>query len=218
MLGAAAGSLVLVLGRGGTRRRRLQLAAVTLAALALVVGLSRIPSPLSAPPARAGKPAANSANYRRTLFTSSGRLGAWRGALRQAEARPVAGYGFGTEQLVFVNRYSGFDSDLPENSYIGLLLQLGVAGLALLAALVGWALAGFARRPGGPLAAALAGTVVAALVIGLTESYLLSAGNIATLTVWVSLFLLVAQAPRGSPRARRPAPSPDSRAGNAPGS
>src|SRR5439155_1395691 len=77
---------------------------------------------------------------------SSGRSQAWGGALHTAAQRPVAGYGFGTEEHAFVDRYYTFDSGRPENSYIGALLQLGVAGLVLLLALPAWALWRYARR------------------------------------------------------------------------
>jgi hypothetical protein len=39
---------------------------------------------------------------------------------------------------------------------------------------------------------ALLGVAVAALVLGLTQSYLLSVGNIATASAWLCMFLLVA--------------------------
>ena len=46
--------------------------------------------------------------------TSSGRTQAWRGAIGQAEQRPVVGYGFGTESRVFIDRWSGFVGSVPE--------------------------------------------------------------------------------------------------------
>jgi hypothetical protein len=49
------------------------------------------------------------------------------------------------------------------------------------------------------LAAALAGAVVAAVVLSLVQSYLYSVGNVATVAVWVSLFLLIA-----APAAKEP--------------
>ena len=58
------------------------------------------------------------------MLSSSGRFEAWRGAIRQGNERPIAGYGFGTEGDVFVDRYYGLDSNLTENSYVGLYLQL----------------------------------------------------------------------------------------------
>lgn len=217
MLAALAGTLVVLLG--ATRgRRRIVLAVVAVIAFGACVGISRIPQAEPAPPSTSGAPV-----IRRTLFTSSGRRAAWVGAIHQAEARPVAGYGFGTEALVFVDRFANFDSDLVENSYIGTALQIGVVGLALLVAVAVAALLPFARAPSGGTEAACAGVTVAALVLAITQSYLLSVGNIGTLTAWVSLFLLAAlsrqaaQVRRGSPRESLRAPTPGNRVGSAPG-
>lgn len=131
---------------------------------------------------------------RRGLFATSGRLDAWGGAVREAARRPIAGHGFGTEQDVFVDRYYRFVGGLPENSYIGLSLQLGVAGLAALIALVLALAVPGARALRGPrcdLAAAGLGVLAAGLAIGVAQSYLYSVGNIATATLWISGFLLV---------------------------
>lgn len=188
MLGALVGALVVV--AAATRgRRRLVLAAVTVALFGACLGISRIPQAKPAPP-----PSSSGASaIRRTLFTSSGRRAAWSGAMRQAEDRPVAGYGFGTEALVFVDRYASFDSDLVENSYIGAVLQLGVTGLVLLLGVVLAALGPFARKPSAGTQAAYAGVAAAALVVAVTQSYLFSVGNIGTVTAWISLFLVARQ-------------------------
>jgi O-antigen ligase len=199
MLGALTGTLVLVLGRGGARRRRVELAAATLGAFALCVALSQIPQPKPTP--SSSTPGAAAHQTRRTLFTSSGRTEAWGGAIHQAEKRPVAGYGFGTEELAFVNRYPGFFSELPENSFIGAALQLGLVGLLLLIAAALAALSAFVRvlkRPPGLtrlLASACAGATAAALVVGVTESYLFAVGGIATTSAWLCMFLLAANEP-----------------------
>jgi O-antigen ligase len=136
----------------------------------------------------------------RSFLGGSGRVEAWEGTVRLAAERPVLGYGFGLEGVVFVDRYFAHGSNLPENSYIGVFLQLGVAGLvlllALLAALV-FAGVRTALRTAAPvrgLAAAALGGVAAGLVLALTQSYLYSAGNNATLPVWLCAFLLPAMA------------------------
>src|SRR5207244_2542588 len=92
-------------------------------------------------------------------------------ALKQVEQRPLVGYGFGTEDHVFVDRYYQFEGGLPENAYIGALLQLGVVGLVLTILLLlalGWAgvrALRFAPAALRPLAAAcLAVLVVGALL------------------------------------------------------
>ena len=129
----------------------------------------------------------------RTLTSSSGRIEAWRGAIRQAEQRPIAGYGFGTESHVFIDRWWTFTGGVPEDSYIGIALQLGVAGIlvfgALLAALSRCAFRSFVRQRRGVVAAGF-GVLVAALVAAVGQSYIYSVGDVATTTVWISVFLL----------------------------
>jgi O-antigen ligase len=111
----------------------------------------------------------------------------------------VAGYGFGTEERAFVDRYYTFDSALPENSYIGALLQLGLAGLALV---VGLGLLALWRIRLSPVAAAV---LAAGIVLGVTQSYLFAVGNDATIPVWLAWFMLAAAAARREPGPRRPA-------------
>ncbi len=134
-------------------------------------------------------------SLKRTLLTSSGRLQAWGGAVRQVAHRPVAGYGFGTEGRVFVDRWSTFVGSLPENAYVGLALQLGIVGLVLAALLVLVLVAAARRRllssrPG--IATACLGALVAGLVLAVVQSYLFSVGNIAATSVWICAFLLAA--------------------------
>jgi hypothetical protein len=100
----------------------------------------------------------------------------------------VAGYGFGTESRVFVDRYYSFEGGVPENSYIGMFLQLGAVGVgvfvALLASLVvagGRALVP-AERQARVLAATCGAVLLVGLALGLFQSYLYAAGNNATLS------------------------------------
>ena len=224
------GSLVLV-GAIARGRRRLVLAAVAAVAFGVGVWITQLPKPLPRPVHRAASAplrpvfernaervlplsqeigAENGAHpsIRRRLLGSSGRSQAWAGALHTWERRPVAGYGFGTEERAFVDRYYFFDSGLPENSYIGALLQLGLVGLALLLAAALWALRRFRLSP--PAAALLAG----GLVLGVTQSYLFAVGNDATIPVWLAWFMLAAAAARSGrephTRARGPEPAPSS--------
>jgi O-antigen ligase len=126
--------------------------------------------------------------------TGSGRVDAWKGALRQARSRPVLGYGFGTEAKVFVDRWYFFEGNLPENSYIGLLLQVGVVGLLLFAVplFVVSFVAVFRRRAIGAERAVAAAVVCGGLVLMLVQSFAYSVGNIATLPFWLSAFVLAA--------------------------
>jgi hypothetical protein len=132
----------------------------------------------------------------RHLLGTSGRVIAWEGAIHDGEHRPLLGYGFGTEAKAFVDRYLAFEGDLPENSYIGLFLQLGAVGLALFAGLalaLLWTTAAALRH--GAVGACL-GVVVAGLVLAVVQSYVYSVGNIATVTLWICAFLGLAAAAR----------------------
>ena len=219
LLAGFVGSLVYLLIRAGSTRARLVSVAAAVLVLALDAGLTQIPKAVKPVPAtttqRPSAPAAPRPNVEsvrplsdeigaaggvsihRSLFGTSGRLGAWRGALDQAAHRPLAGYGFGTEDRVFVDRYYGFDSSLPENSYIGTVLQLGLVGALAFAALLATIAAAGAhvlRRsaPGRLDAAACASVATAGLVLAVTQSYLTSVGNVATVTFWVAALLLTA--------------------------
>lgn len=212
LLAGFAGSLVLVLSLPSKWRRRLALGIAVLAVFALAVALTQIPQPEAAPPATGrdipSAPTGRHAElalpleeeiggerttvYRRSLFTSSGRFKAWRGAFDQALQRPLLGYGFGTEDRVFVDRFYLFYAVRPENSYIGAFLQLGLVGLGLLSALVLVLLATALRARPEPLLAACTAVFVSGLVLALTQSYLWSVGNIATASLWVCAFLIVA--------------------------
>ena len=219
LLAAFVATLLYLLVRVRSTRGRLVAVAAAVLVLALDAGLTQIPKAL--PPSSGSAPerqsapappqrnlelvqpladelgAKTGASIHRSLFGTSGRLRAWHGALDQAAHRPLAGYGFGAEDRVFADRYYGFDSSLPENSYIGMLLQLGVAGALAFATLLAAIVAGGARvlrgsAPGRLEATACAAVVAAGLVLALTQSYLTSVGNVATVTFWIAALLLTA--------------------------
>jgi O-antigen ligase len=136
----------------------------------------------------------------RTLFFTSGRLQAWETAADQGLARPIAGYGFGTENETFVDRSYLFVSEAVENSFLGVFLQLGAVGLALLVAALALPLAAWwrVRKSSDPeraeVAAACAGSVVAGIVLAVPQSYLTSVGSPPTAAFWIAFFLLAALA------------------------
>jgi hypothetical protein len=137
----------------------------------------------------------------------SGRLQAWVGGARQAAKVPLLGYGFGTEDKVFIDRFYTFQGSRPENSYIGLLLQVGLVGLAsvvvlLIATLVAALRRGRDRwREDLVLTGALAASCGGALLM-IVQSYVYSAGNIASLTFWLCIGIC-AIAPLNALRDRR---------------
>jgi hypothetical protein len=134
----------------------------------------------------------------RTLFGTSGRAEAWQGALGLGRQRLLLGYGFGTEDHVFVDRYADFNSNTVENSYIGLFLQLGVVGLLLFVAFFVVLAVSAARSLSRgdvaerSIAASCAAVVAAGLALAVFQSYVLAVGNNATATFWICTFLLAA--------------------------
>ena len=96
--------------------------------------------------------------------------------MEQVLERPLLGYGFGFEEHVFADRYAVFNAQRPENAYVGTALQIGLFGLALLIALIA-SLALAARPLTAPAVAPFAGAVLAGLVVGLAQSFVLAAGS-----------------------------------------
>ncbi|HUZ81834.1 MAG TPA: O-antigen ligase family protein, partial [Gaiellaceae bacterium] len=221
LLAAGVGAAAVLVFRAGRSRAALAGALAVVALVGAGVAIQGIPKPSATSNSSSGPAAAGpapkagylnaEANYplnadigqplpgggqppvRRGFFGSSGRVDAWRGALHEAARRPIAGHGFGTEQAVFVDRYYRFVGGLPENSYIGLALQLGVSGLLALAALVvtlGLRGRRALRGPHRALGAAGLGVLAAGLAIAVVQSYLYSVGNIATAALWIPAFIL----------------------------
>ena len=216
LLAAWAGCCIVAVLAGGTARRRALVAAsatVALVCLALVTQIPQPKAPMSGagvgppPPTRnaesavpleeeIGRPRDGGEAFRRSLLGSGGRVGAWKGGLEQGLDRPALGYGFGTEDRVFADRYYVFFGTRVENAYISAFLQLGLLGLAafvaLLTALVRPAAHRWRRLPW--TATAAAGALAAGLAAGVTQSYLWSVGNIATTSFWLCAFALAAAA------------------------
>ena len=136
----------------------------------------------------------------RTLLNSSGRAQAWTGTLGLVAERPIAGYGFGLEDKIFVDRYIKFHSAVPENSYLGLSLQLGAAGILALVTIFVLLFATGASAFRGLddrarlLLAACAGAVVGGLVLAGFQSFLYAIGSNAALTFWLAAFMVAAAA------------------------
>lgn len=218
LLAAFAGLLALALTVARSRRRAAALAAAVVAGLAVSLLVMQLPRPADRDPPltpsaaqrtvdpagaelllpladEIGHPRSGELAPPRRLLSSLGRARAWRGAIEQAGERPLLGYGFGTEERVFVDRYYLFFAGRVENSYIGAALQIGVVGLVLLLALVALVLAGGLRavrapRSTRPLAAACLGVVVCGVVLAVTQSFLTSAGSVGAAPFWLCAFLI----------------------------
>lgn len=220
LVGALAGSLVVVALETRTLRTAVAAGAVLCALFAAAVGAGQLSKPGAAPrssPAPAthsrppryvdveqvypleddlGRPLPGRGDNEgtRTLLGSSGRTEVWNYALGQVLQRPVAGYGFGTEEKVFVDRFANFEGGRVENSYIGWLLQLGAVGLGAFAAVIAAAVAAGRRGLRGGFGAAAAGGLAGGLVVALVQSYVYSAGNVAALAFWLAAALVAVAA------------------------
>jgi hypothetical protein len=229
-IGALAGTLALAVVAGSSGRLRVALVVVALALFGANVALAQVPQPAERDPidlnpefgtyvplskrdaqgrlpleSEIGFPGVNAKGERRSLFETSGRFPGWVGAVEQAAQRPVAGYGFGTEERAFVDRYYRLYSSRPENSYLGTALQLGAVGVVALLVLLGALLVRGVRGVGAlpqasrRVAGACLGAVVCGLVLAFTQSYVTSVGSPATFPFWLCAFLLVAVRGDGEP-------------------
>ena len=230
LLAGGAGALVAALSAvaGGTRVR-VAAACAAVATLVLVgLVLMQLPSPAATnpvisnrivPPApvpfsrleaqtilplenEIGYPSPDDDEKARTLLDSSGRWAAWRGAVEQSAQRPLLGFGFGTEERAFVDRYYPHFADRVENAYIGTLVQLGLVGLVSLLALLvalaagAWRALRHSRGSTRRVAGAAGGVLVAGIVLAVGQSYLTSVGSPATAPFWLCAFLAATLAPR----------------------
>jgi hypothetical protein len=147
--------------------------------------------------------------YKPILAYGSGRIFAWLSAIRQGLERPLLGYGFGTEQYVFADRFNLYQGSFAENSFVGIFLELGLVGVLLLLAPFAMSLKAAARTVRRPVGiereVSSLGVAVAAggFVIAFFQSYLYSVGNVGTLTFWVIVFLGVTIAVPGAGRTSR---------------
>ena len=218
LFAGGAGLLVVVVLASPTLRRGIAAAGIVVAVVAAGLAIQNVPKAQthvttqtatvpSGPPPRHGYlnaeavypldadvgaplPGGGQPAISRGFFGGSGRLDAWTGAVHQILQRPILGFGFGTEGNVFVDRYYYFVGGSPENSYLGISLQLGLVGLVLLLALVAALTWPLRRALRNDVAAACAGAVAAGLVLAVVQSYVYSVGNIGTATLWICAFLI----------------------------
>jgi len=130
------------------------------------------------------------------LEVLGGRRETWPVVWAALGERPFSGYGFGTEEYIFEYvgaSFSMHSGAMVHNSYLGFALQVGLLG-ALLLFLPLVYVAGTGAREGmassDQRTAALVASVMAALVIAMTESWIYSAGNALALPFWTFFGLL----------------------------
>jgi hypothetical protein len=140
------------------------------------------------------------------LATGSGRTEAWAVGAALVAARPVLGYGFGTEELHLskdLYDFQEFEGGYFHNSFLGLALQVGILGSAmlfvpLLMLAFNRVRAGFRYR-GLDLEHALTGVLFAGLLACLFESWIYSMGSAMAYPFWVPVMLLARRARGGAP-------------------
>jgi O-antigen ligase len=128
-----------------------------------------------------------------------GRLYIWPVALELIAEKPIFGYGFGTEEYLFIlkkHTMMGFQVYLTHNSYLGMTLQLGILGFILLFVPLFILLFKelFSRQTNEtvpPLRYALRATLIAGLICAFYESWIYSVGNAQAFPYWITVMLLV---------------------------
>jgi O-antigen ligase len=156
-----------------------------------------------------------------TLETATGRFILWQEALDKVAERPLAGYGYGTGALALWSAnlpsylrvesrdLASYADVLPflnlnvseglavHNSFLGVLLELGIPGALAFAVMVGSVLVGLTHVDGRALVpeyrhlpAFLAGALTAGLVNAAFESGLLYPGGLAFLAFWLVVAVL----------------------------
>ena len=133
-----------------------------------------------------------------TLDTMSNRTQFWDLARQQyIPQRPKLGHGFGTDALI--NEYYG--NNLPDlklrgyglsSSYYGMAVQVGIPATVIFFGLL-WGLTGLglARFPNDWRVVVYGATVVAGLVVSITESVIYSAGNCFSFLFWTVVMLML---------------------------
>ncbi len=132
--------------------------------------------------------------------TLAHRTDKWRLGLKYFMERPLQGFGFGTEDRLFsYHDVNPQDYQLSgasmHNSYLGLVLQVGIVGAALfyvpLASLLFYELLTARETHRKPLLSALLSVVITCMVAGMFSSDLYSMGNAKSFVFWISVMLLV---------------------------
>lgn len=199
----------------GRRRSALLLGAGLVAALALAVG------------AVAATGHSRLVLRDNTFWSFGGRTEAWSRSIEALGRKPVAGYGFATEEPLLrpfkVGRYVGiggfegtttewyrkyafqhFTGGFIESSYLGAGAQLGMIGLLFLAAQLTGALRGIGtllRRGALHEDAAWIGLLTAGLLTAIFESVLWSVGSIVAVPTWIAAVCVIAAARESRSRA-----------------
>jgi O-antigen ligase len=207
LIGLIAGSLVLSGSRNGVMTSSIAVVfllyrirawrSMTAIASAAVVLLLVMPTPTE----MADQDPVARLTSAQKIATGGGRLEAWTTALPIIREKPLLGYGFGTEELIFRGRtFRVHRGEYIHNSYLGIAYQLGIIGaLVLFVPLFALLLKRITARglPTVQLAVCEA-VLLGGLIASMFESWIYSAGNAFAFPFWILVMLLV-RAPLAPP-------------------
>jgi exopolysaccharide production protein ExoQ len=115
---------------------------------------------------------------------------AWTAALHLWKQQPWLGYGYQAGEALFIDQLgaAGFFFSRPSvhNSYLQLLLELGVVGAALLVVLLVLVLAAILRSRMSGVNTGVIGVLVAGLAIHMTESAIFGTGQVYPFVYWLA--------------------------------
>lgn len=134
-----------------------------------------------------------------SIFSIGGRIEIWPTALNLIADKPIFGYGFGVEEKILYLKNamlrSQFGGAAVHNSYLGMMLQLGIIGLAIffipLFILLLKELFSRQDAPIPSLRHALRASFIAGLLCSIFESWVYSVGNAQAFPFWIMVMLLV---------------------------
>lgn len=133
-----------------------------------------------------------------SISSMGGRTELWPMALNLIADKPIFGYGFGVEDKILYLKsimLRNQPAGIVHNSYLGLMLQLGIIGLAIffipLFVLLFKELFSRQDTPIPLLRHALRASFIAGLLCSIFESWVYSVGNAQAFPFWIMVMLLV---------------------------
>lgn len=125
-------------------------------------------------------------------IVSSGRVEKWKAMVLLIKKRPLLGYGFGTEDLLF--RHFGFKLESPglyaHNTFLGMAVQMGILGFILFFSPLFYLLFKPSKTKDN-LVYALNGMIISGLIGGFFESWMYSVGSAFAFPFWVGVVVLL---------------------------